>query len=161
MFKKCSGHIKVVFMVLALLLAFSVNSFALTPSSTTTKAERDAIANNWIYHERGYMDCNCLGYALGKTTEWVWPWGAAFPTLSQMSGYLNINLYSSTGNQEVADIYVYGSSSRVTHVAKYYGAFPLNGLIVAKWGQNEVFRHMTTSPYVGKLYGPKIATFSR
>lgn len=36
---------------------------ALSPSQTTTTAQRNAIAYNWTYYARGYYENNCLAYA--------------------------------------------------------------------------------------------------
>ena len=111
---------------LCVLLIFSVFinvAFALTPSLTTTTAQRDAVANNWSYFDRGYYENNCLAYALGNTTQWIWPWGSSNPMLNEANTYMSNQGYTAvskdaTGPLRTTRAYAFGSTSNVTHFAK-------------------------------------------
>ena len=62
-------------------------------SYTTTVGQRNAIANDWTYVERGYADYNCLAYALGNTTSWDWPFGSV-ATKKEAKSYLESKGYT-------------------------------------------------------------------
>ena len=49
-----------------LTLSVSTSVFALTPSNTTSAAQRNKMAKNWTYRSRGYAEQNCLSYTIGK-----------------------------------------------------------------------------------------------
>jgi hypothetical protein len=135
--------------VLILIICFSL-SFAVfaSPSIVTTTAQRNAMAYNWTYYTAGVYENNCLGWALGNTTNWVWPWGTSNPTLSQVNTYMFGIAYTGTSSFVMScDVYAYGSTSNVTHFARGLGDGPLTYPISAKWGHCEVFKHTSTNPY--------------
>jgi hypothetical protein len=106
------------------------------------------MAYSWTFEEQGQYECNCLAYAVGYTSIWVWPWGASLPTSSQVDTYMKMdrgyvyNVNTPTGGCKV---YSYGSPSGITHFSKSYGSSGYG--IVAKWGNYEVFSAPNTNPY--------------
>lgn len=65
----------IICLVIALTIAIPSNAFALTASSVSSNAIRNKISSSWSYKQRGYYENNCLAWALGNTTNWIWPWG--------------------------------------------------------------------------------------
>lgn len=150
--------------ILSALLVFSIlfslfvpTASALTPSESTTVAERNQIAKNWAYLEQGYKEYNCLAWAVGITTAWIWPWGSDNPTLNEVDTYLENRGYISASNAMSCNIYAYGTTDSICHFARGRGAGPLAVPIDSKWGKCELFSHTTYSPYYtiaeGGLYG--------
>lgn len=144
--------------VAAILLASALataptQALALTPSTQSTTAQRNAIAHTWTYYTRGYYENNCLAYALGNTTQWVWPWfGDA--SLDEVRGYLaNLGWAwvgpDAGGPLRTTRVYCYGSSTDVIHFAKCATArsYVQNDTVRAKWGHYEVFTHSNAHPY--------------
>lgn len=139
----------------------SISVFALTPSRVSSTELRNQIATNWIYKKRGYIECNCLGWVLGRENMWIWPWGKNNPTVAELTNFLKIYGYKYSGNYVLsAKIYAFGTSTQVTHVARGLGVGPLKIPMDAKWGQYEVFNHRNTDPYTRYSYGPRVATYS-
>ena len=142
-------------MALVLTLSFSTSVFALTPSNTTSTAQRNKIAKNWTYRSRGYAEQNCLSYAIGKGNVWTWPWGASNPTKAQSQAYLKKQGYTKFKNANVAghlpktEVYAYVLNSGITHFAKQYSG----GGSIAKWGTCEKFSSNSTNPYTNYVYG--------
>jgi len=146
---------------------FPVQAQGLTPSGTTTIAQRNAIAYTWTYYTRGYYENNCLAYSLGNTTTWLWPWGAMNPSLSQvksyLSGYYGFSYVgpSAVGPLRTTRVYCYGSTSAVTHFARNTTATTSirTDSIRAKWGRCEVFNHSNANPYTPNPYGPLVGAW--
>lgn len=149
-----------IILMLALLVSSAV---ALTPSYTTSVAERNAIAKNWNYLERGYKEYNCLAWSLGITDDWVWPWGSENPSVSKVITYMIGKGYVAVDSNISCSIYAYGTSNAVTHFARGRGDGPLAVPIDAKWGACELFSHTTTDPYYtiaeGGSYGKLVKGF--
>lgn len=137
----------------AVLVTAPTQALGLTPSTQSTTAQRNAIAHNWTYYTRGYYQNNCLAYALGNTTQWIWPWPAE-PMLGQVAAYL-IGLGwtwvgpDASGPLKTTRIYCYGSSDDVLHFAKCVTptSSVQNDTVRAKWGHFEVFTHSNAHPY--------------
>ncbi|MHB8761182.1 MAG: DUF7689 domain-containing protein [Coriobacteriia bacterium] len=161
------GRVAILAVSAALVLA-PVDASALSPSTVTSTAQRNHVAYSWSYHTRGYYENNCLAFALGNTTAWIWPWGAANPTVSQVSSYLSRYLFSyvgpnAAGPLKTRRIYCYGSTSRVTHFARNTTATSSirTDAIRAKWGGCEVFNHRHANPYTPTIYGPLVGAWVR
>ena len=128
-------------------IILSTSAFALTPPLTSSNSLRDQIAQNWEFKEQGWKENNCLGWALGETTQWVWPWEPNNPSVDQVDVYMAYRGYTA-GNYNISQaIYAYGTTNNVTHFARGRGYGPLAKPIDAKWGKYEVFIHTSTSPY--------------
>jgi hypothetical protein len=146
-----------VFVILSIL--FTTSTYALTPSNTTTTAQRNAIANNWTYLSRGYAEQNCLSYALKLGNVWTWPWGET-PTPAQVKDYLTVaygyNSFSTTKPTSITanppHLLIYAKGNVVTHFARLY--IPEEKWS-AKWGAYEIFQHSNADPYQASgPYGP-------
>lgn len=133
------------------------HAFALSPSFSTTTAQRDGIAYNWSYYTQGSRENNCLAYALGVTDRWIWPWNGN-PNLTQVTTYMSTWGYMPNGIA-VRRVYAYGSSSGITHFSKNLSTSSIQ--VRAKWGQCETFTHSTNSPYRPSPYGPRVFAFSK
>jgi len=154
--------------VVIAIVIFSLFSIQALAASTTT-AQRNAIANDWTFYAQGTETYNCLAYALGNTTSWVWPWGASNPTFSQVQTYLNGKGYAESykvgfiGPIQPCKITCYGTTSAITHFAKYTNTSNntgWTGQVRAKWGACEIFTHSTPNPYVPTgIYGKQVAVF--
>ena len=145
-------------------------AYALTPSQTTTTAQRNWIAKNWTYYARGYYENNCLAYALGNTTSWIWPWGSSNPTLAQAESYMRGLGYSCYerwvyGPYEPCQVACYGWTSNITHFSKITsGGYCWQdgcGTCRAKWGHCEIFNHSNIDCYTNNVYGPEICMFHK
>lgn len=150
--------------ILIVTFAFPTNALALTPSTVSSTAIRNRISNSWSYKARGYYENNCLAWALGNTTSWIWPWGSKNPTVAQVTSYLATRGYEHTGNKNMSQkIYAFGSTSSVTHFSKGLGNGPLATPQDAKWGHYEVFNHHSPDPYnsvSSGSYGPRVASYN-
>ncbi len=160
---------------LCLVLVFAIASYSSCfaawddPSVQTTTAERNSIAYNWTYYQRGLYDNNCLAYSLGILYGWVWPWSDSNPTLQQAFDYMkNTYGYNSYRSYSTFDktctIACYGlSQSNITHFAKITsgGASWNSGTAQAKWGHAEIFDHSNLNPYTNNLYGSLFAMFAK
>lgn len=118
----------------------------------------DRIAWTWEYSAPNTETYNCLAYALGYTTIWVWPWGTTNPTSSQANsfmagaGYRNVGWGYPINNPLIIS---YGSSSEVVHFSKVSG---YNS--IAKWGSLELMKSYSLNPYNnGGGYGPPVTTY--
>lgn len=159
---------KIISAVLCILMLISIClpivAFGATLSLESSNTLRNKISHSWTYKYRGLWDNNCLAWALGNTTDWIWPWKEDNPTLTQMTNYLTAHGYKHTGNQSMSQkIYVFGTTSCVTHVSRGLGIGPLQTPQDAKWGHYEVFTHQHHNPYnsiASGSYGPRIASFS-
>lgn len=151
--------------IMALTIAFPTSAFALSPSEVSSNQIRNIISNSWTYKQRGYYENNCLAWALGSSTGFVWPWGEKYPTLSQVNTFLSSQGYKNTGNQNMSQkIYAFGTTSKVTHFSKGLGLGPLATPMDAKWGHYEVFSHQSSNPYnsiASGSYGSRIASFTK
>lgn len=147
-----------VLVAIVLLAVAPTAAYALTPSTTSSTATRNAIAYNWTFYTRGYYENNCLAYATGYTTVWIWPWGSRNPNLTEVTTYMTSQGYmsNSVGPKRV---FCYGGSSNVTHFSKNLSTS--SDQCRAKWGHYEVFTHSTSNPYRPSPYGPKIYTYSK
>jgi len=154
---------------LIMVLALPTLAYALTPSLTTTTAERNYIANDWSYYARGWYENNCLAYALDNTTDWIWPWGQNNPTLSQVESYMSSVGYPYMFERDFigpyyppAEVACYGWTNSIKHFAKVtsYGYGWYYSTIRAKWGHYEIFDGSNGDPYTNNVYGPEVAMFS-
>jgi hypothetical protein len=153
-------------LVVALLLGIGVGAaYALSPSLTSSTALRNQIAYNWTFYQQGYYENNCLAYALGNQTSWIWPWGGSNPTVSQVDSYMSGQGYtavppSAVGPLNTTRAYAFGATSSVGHFAKNrnYTTVLRNDLTRAKWGRYEVFNHSNANPYkpLPGGYGPLV-----
>lgn len=143
-------------------------AYALTPSLQSTTALRNSIAYNWSYYARGYYENNCLAYALGNTTSWIWPWGYSNPTVAQTDSYMAGYGYAGVspnagGPLRTTRVYAFGSTSSVGHFAKNrnYTIVLRNDLTRAKWGHYEIFNHSNADPYkpLPDGYGPLVRRY--
>ena len=163
--KKMPKWGKSIISLIAILLCASfvvTNAYAYTPSETTSIEVRNKIAKNWSFMARGYKEYNCLAWALGNTTTWVWPWSGN-ASVSQVNDYMSDLGYSNLFANMSCDIYAYGTTSSVAHFARGRGAGPLAVPIDAKWGACELFTHTSTNPYYtiaeGGLYGNLVRAY--
>ncbi len=103
---------------------------------------------SWTYTYDGPStnNYNCLAYALGITTTWVWPW-TGNPTDSQVTSYLTSLGYKkfSYGQPYQAKIISYGTTSSIGHFSK--SSSTLGGSCITKWGGLERFKHDSWNPY--------------
>ena len=141
------------------LLAITIMCLSVFAGSTTAlaliypKEIYDEIAYN--YKEIGPADpnYNCLAYALGNTTSWIWPWSTDTATQSQVDNYLN--LYGYSGNSfgyvyATPGIISYGhGSDAINHFARATASY----VAKSKWGQWELME-TTWDPYKRSGYGP-------
>jgi len=100
---------------------------------------------------------NCLAYALGTTSTWIWPWGSRDATLSEMTDVLNAFGYSAHNpgaSYNPPNLVVYGSASAIGHIAKAGS----NVTTVSKWGRHELVTTDSLDPYrpAPNGYGPKV-----
>lgn len=148
--------------LLCVILTMS-SAFAYTEALTSSTALRNRIAKNWTFLAQGLQDYNCLAWALGITTTWVWPWGQENPTLSEVNDYMSGLGYEALSSNISCDIYAYGTSSAVAHFSRGRGAGPLAVPIDAKWGAYELFTHTSTNPYYtieeGGVYGRLVKAY--
>ncbi|MEC0208684.1 hypothetical protein P4H70_06950, partial [Paenibacillus ehimensis] len=92
---------------------------------------------------------NCLAYALGNYSNWVWPWGSNNPSNSQVDTYLSNQGYKKSAAMNSTDVAAYEiisygtSDSSITHFARV-AAY---GYSNAKWGQLELLQHDGWDPY--------------
>lgn len=110
---------------------------------------------------------NCLAYALGNTSSWVWPWGSNNPTISQVNTYLwNYDEYLShdmdtTNPDPPSEIIAYGSTSSIAHFSKIADKNYTN----AKWGSLERLQSLGWDPYKtyanGGPYGSAVRQYGR
>ena len=140
----------------SLVLCFAEDVAARALSIHTTTAQRNAIAKNWKYYQRGYQDYNCLAYALGNTRSWVWPWGSS-PSVQTVKNWLSKIGYANAGANTQGPfykftIYVYEKNGVVTHFARTTkingSSLGGNNRCAAKWGSCELFTHTNSNPYV-------------
>lgn len=80
---------------------------------------------------------NCMAYALGDTTQILWPWGENNPTVSQVTTYMQNQGYTQVSTFTSNCVIVYGpSSSSIAHFAK-----SASGTVTAKMGRLEKVSH--------------------
>lgn len=157
---KCfvSRQLLSVSLIFALLFSLFVPvASALTASKSTTTAFRNQIAKNWTFIDQGYYECNCLAWAVGITTAWLWPWGEDNPTLAEVDTYLTAHGYTAADYPEGYNIYAYGTANSICHFGKGRGYGPLAIAMESKWGHCELFGHPDCNPFYtiaeGGLYG--------
>lgn len=147
--KRTKSYFALLITLFSLLFSTTVSA---SPSLTTTTAERNAIAYNWDYYAGGVYENNCLAYAMGNTTTWLWPWGADNPTVSTVQTWLAGQGYSGvlTGPlQGKLQMTAYALNGRVTHFARAI----TETTVRAKWGHAEIFNHSNLDPYTNVVYG--------
>ena len=145
--KKSFKTITLVLLCVVLLVQVSVTALALTPSEVSSTTLRNIISNNWTYKQRGYYENNCLAWALGSSTGYYWPWGARYPTLSEVDELMEYLGFTALNANMSCDVYAYGANGYVHHFARGLGNGPLAVPIDAKWGCYEVFSHGSIYPY--------------
>lgn len=158
MIKKKRGRIIAVLCACSIMSTFAKNNVnyihaARTESYQTTTADRNYIANNWTYYKRGYADYNCLAYALGDTSRWIWPWGSSNPSTDTVKTYLKNLDYTVTStsgsSKKKLRMVVYSLNGGVTHFSRTTS----NTTCRAKWGACELFSHSNLDPYTNNVYG--------
>lgn len=102
---------------------------------------------------------NCLAYALGVTSTWIWPWGSSDATLSEITKVLTDQGYNtrSPGPSYIPPrLVVYGSSNAIGHIAKITNSNPQT--TKSKWGPWELVETKSYDPYrpTPNGYGPAI-----
>ncbi|WP_420329428.1 DUF7689 domain-containing protein [Paenibacillus gorillae] len=136
-----------------------------TPSSILNAELKTA--NNYAWLADADPSYNCLAYALGNTSSWIWPWGSSNPTSSQVDTYLSGKGYSisrafSSTTKGDYEIVSYGTSSNITHFSKV-GAARVGSTEYsnAKWGQAERLQHLGWDPYtVNGTYGAAVRKYA-
>ncbi|QQZ62916.1 hypothetical protein JI735_10555 [Paenibacillus sonchi] len=127
------------------------------------KSEYEAMvktSGNYYYLAAATDAYNCLGYALGDTNHWVWPWGGSNPTLQQANNYMTSQMYnpypySSTPSN--VKIIAYGTStSNITHFSRVADANYSN----AKWGGWERLQSLGWDPYSNYVYGSALQKYN-
>jgi hypothetical protein len=78
----------------------------------------------WILGERTTR-YNCLAWALGYTDRWIWPWGSANASPSQMSSFLHRYGYSLGTPRYIG---TYGTTAGIGHAARFYVSSPSSKL---------------------------------
>ncbi|MGE5342627.1 MAG: hypothetical protein ACM3SY_14225 [Candidatus Omnitrophota bacterium] len=132
--------------ILALLLFFNVSG--LNAQLCVNQSVYNSCSWTWSYAGPCSSQYNCLSYALGITSSWIWPWGGC-PTSSQVDTYLATQGYYTTG--DFPKIISYGSSSScIVH----FGKVTSSTTITAKWGSLNLLNHGSWNPYYsGSCYG--------
>ncbi|KTD85786.1 DUF7689 domain-containing protein [Paenibacillus etheri] len=140
---KFKKHIATGLVAVAVFCAGGMTAFAGYQSNFyAPQSSYDAMVKtpgNYNYLAAATNNYNCLAYALGDTSQWVWPWGGSNPTLQQANSYMTSQMYNpypySSGASNVK-IIAYGTSTNsVTHFAKAEGTNYSN----AKWGGGRDF----------------------
>lgn len=86
---------------------------------------------------------NCLAYAIGNTSTWIWPWGGTNPTVSQLTTYMNGLGYVKVSAYQSNCVVAYGTStSKITHFSKV-----VSGTVTAKCGRLELMKHSGYDAY--------------
>lgn len=141
----------IILLSIMILMVTNNSTYALSPSLTSTNAQRDALSWTWAYYERGYYEVNCLTYAItqGTGVTWSWPWGSRNPTIEEAKAYmrqLGFNVIYDTdtcASRSGWHVFAYAKSGLVTHFATSVGS----NTVRAKWGHYEVFTHYSNNPY--------------
>lgn len=121
----------------------------------------DAIAYSWEYEGPVDDDYNCLAYAIGNTSSWVWPWGANNPNSDQVDAAMSSWGYDAYfyGSPFAPDVISYVDDANYTgtdddEVVHFAKAFS-DGTIISKWGQLELIKSDSWSPFkTSGGYGP-------
>ncbi|EFM09647.1 conserved hypothetical protein [Paenibacillus curdlanolyticus YK9] len=123
------------------------------PQSTYEAAVKTS--GNYYYLAAASSSYNSLAYALGDTSNWVWPWGSSNPTSAQVDTYLSGRGYTTTTTASEVKIISYGTSSSIGHFGKPSDVNYVN----AKWGQLERLQSLNWDPYNTSSYGAKVKTY--
>lgn len=119
---------------------------------------KKVISKNATYYKRGFVDYNCLAYALGINSPegWVWPtqWKEG-PDLATFRNYIrNKGYYYSKSPQTNAlkksIFYVYAENGIVKHFARKYtldGKSVSGAATISKWGACSLYTTTSTDPY--------------
>lgn len=92
---------------------------------------------------------NCLAYAIGNYSSWVWPWAPDNPSNSQVDTYLSSKGFKKSADINSTDVAAYEiisygtSSSNITHFSRVAAG----GYSNAKWGQRELLQSYGWDPY--------------
>lgn len=118
------------------------------------KAYYDALMTNWTFVAPGTTDYNCLAYVLGKSTK-DWPWknkdgSDRHPTNKEVISYLEKHGYKETSASN-ARIIAYGYKDDIVHFAFKTSSSE----IIFKFGEDEVIRCKSTTPFKKYIYGGK------
>ncbi|MFC4770326.1 DUF7689 domain-containing protein [Effusibacillus consociatus] len=167
MFKLKSRKALIATTIAAAIVAGSSTALAgiTTPASTLNSNLK--VAYNYAWLGDATSQYNCLAYALGNYSSWVWPWGSSNPTSSQVDTYLYNKGYKygqGMDSQNVAfyEIISYGTSSSIGHFGRF--ADTVNGTTYsnAKWGQLELLQHQGWSPYTSNgVYGDAYRKYAK
>ena len=128
-------------LTLALLLSFATTAQALYyPASWYNYYA----PGGWTYNAPVNPSYNCLAYALGFTSVWIWPdWAGTYVSEAEMDIEMVNWGKLRTTNAVEAQIVAYGYAGDIRHAAKV--TTPTTRTI-AKWGRIERFSH-PWSPY--------------
>jgi hypothetical protein len=128
--------------------AGSVSAAAITQAQTSY----DDVAYNYTVIGPATRTYNCLAYALGITSYWVWPWNSETATQSQVDTYLSQMGYSGSPFgyvYSIPGIISYGPGpNSINHFARATAAY----VAKAKWGEAELMQtswdpYKPTGPY--------------
>lgn len=120
------------------------------------------------YYKRGYIDYNCLAYALGCnypcSWEWEYEWGEIGPTIEEFIYYIIKKGYSYANQASIAYgkkiIYVYAKDGHVKHFARKYtlDGKELSGYAtISKWGRAALYKTKSIDPYeTSSIYGKMV-----
>ena len=144
----CKKHIKkVVSLILSLLIVggTATVSYALV----LDKSEYDALCKNYTYAGPADSSYNCLAYAVGYPTQWLWPWGESKPTDAQVTSFLSSMYgYRKVGSPYQPMVISHGTSlSSIAHFSKASGSNSYS-----KFGTYELFYHVGWDVFRGN-YG--------
>ena len=129
-------------------------------------ADLHVLSDYATFYKRGYVDYNCLAYALKKNSpnSWTWPseWGQR-PSVDVVKKYfkdkgyyINTNYNLNIGNDV---IYVYANNGAVTHFARKYtlDGNSINGVkTISKCGAAALYTTSTIDAFSDEVYGKPV-----
>lgn len=152
------GLISVIIATTAIVGGATTAFAGITTSASILNAELKT-AGNYAWLANATPNYNCLAYALGNHSSWVWPWSGN-PTSSQVDTYLSGQGYtisSAYGSSTPGDyaIVSYGTSSSINHFSKVgTDRVGSSNYSNAKWGSAERLQSLGWDPYtVDGTYG--------
>ena len=92
-------------------LTADISALNFTASKTSTVELRNKVAKNWTFEQQGYLEQNCLGWALG-IVACCWPWDES-ASFDEVDENLSIS-YNCVGYSTMScDIYAYGDNNEM------------------------------------------------
>ncbi|WP_460977788.1 DUF7689 domain-containing protein [Paenibacillus sp. MAH-36] len=148
-------------LVLASIASGATTALAGITTPTSTLNSIVITSGNYAWLGDATSQYNCLAYALGNYSSWVWPWGSNNPTSTQVDTYLYGKGFITSkpiDSYDVAayEIISYGSSSSITHFSR----IAAGGYSNAKWGQLERLQSYGWQPYKPTPYGPGVRKYA-